>query len=189
MFPSSKKEVSGALVLAAGLVVGGVLTLAGRHLDLRAPGLLASAPLKSQVATALSPAERGPEGPLPEALNGSAPGETRAGTAVSDETSYTRVDGRDRRLAAIDMNSASAKELEALDGVGPSLAAKIVRLRDSKGGCFRSMEELLEVRGIGPATLARIMASATIVSPDAETQKNALRKSTSSQVDSSSFQR
>jgi competence ComEA-like helix-hairpin-helix protein len=55
----------------------------------------------------------------------------------------------------LDLNRAGAAELETLPGVGPALARRIVEARDARGG-FRSPDELLEVRGIGPATLGRL---------------------------------
>lgn len=55
----------------------------------------------------------------------------------------------------IDLNRATAAELEALPGIGPALAARIVAYRDSAGG-FRDIGELARVRGIGAATLERL---------------------------------
>lgn len=55
----------------------------------------------------------------------------------------------------IDLNSATAADLEALPGVGPATAAAILEYRQQQGR-FRSVEELLEVRGIGEAKLAAI---------------------------------
>ncbi len=57
--------------------------------------------------------------------------------------------------AKIDLNAASAAELEGLDGVGPVLAARIVSYRDSIGR-FETIEDLLDVPGIGEAKLAAI---------------------------------
>jgi competence protein ComEA len=56
----------------------------------------------------------------------------------------------------VDVNSASAAELERLPRVGPALAARIVAWRE-KNGPFESLESLRQVRGIGPAT-ARLLA-------------------------------
>lgn len=47
------------------------------------------------------------------------------------------------------INRASARDLEALPGIGPSLAKRIVEERES-GGPFHSPRDLLRVKGIGP---------------------------------------
>lgn len=52
----------------------------------------------------------------------------------------------------VDVNRAGARDLQTLSGVGPVLAERILALRKEKGG-FGSVDELLEVRGVGPATL------------------------------------
>lgn len=55
----------------------------------------------------------------------------------------------------MDLNLATEADLDALPGVGPVLAARIVAWRQANGG-FSSVQELLEVSGIGAATLADI---------------------------------
>lgn len=55
----------------------------------------------------------------------------------------------------VDLNRASAGELEALPGIGPARAGAIVRWRGEHGS-FRTIDDLLEVPGIGPATLERL---------------------------------
>jgi competence protein ComEA len=59
------------------------------------------------------------------------------------------------RAQPIDLNRAERAELLQLPGVGPSLAGRIEEYRREHGG-FRSVEELRQVRGVGPATLARL---------------------------------
>jgi competence protein ComEA len=54
--------------------------------------------------------------------------------------------------AIVHLNSASAEQLDALDGIGPSLAQRIVDYRRAHGG-FGSVDELDEVSGIGPVRL------------------------------------
>ena len=59
--------------------------------------------------------------------------------------------------AVLDLNRASVKELEALPGIGPTRAGAIVRWRGEHGS-FRTVDDLLEVPGIGPTTLERLRA-------------------------------
>jgi len=62
--------------------------------------------------------------------------------------------------AVVDLNRATAPELETLPGVGPVLAGRIVAHRE-RHGAFRHPDELLAVRGIGPRLLARLQARVT----------------------------
>ena len=55
----------------------------------------------------------------------------------------------------IDLNKATAEELESLPGIGPKIAKNIIEYRE-KFGPFKSVEELLEVKGIGPKKLKRL---------------------------------
>ncbi len=57
--------------------------------------------------------------------------------------------------ARIELNRAGPETLETLPGVGPAIAGRIVEHREREGA-FRAVEELLEVPGIGPATLERL---------------------------------
>ena len=61
----------------------------------------------------------------------------------------------------IDINAADQAALETIPGVGPVTASAIVRHRDEVGG-FDSVDELLDVTGIGPATLEAIRPYVTI---------------------------
>ena len=72
---------------------------------------------------------------------------------------------RSRVSGRLELNRASAAELETLPRVGPALAARIVAYRDAHGP-FRSVEALDDVPGVGPATLATLRTRVT-VSPHA----------------------
>ncbi len=52
----------------------------------------------------------------------------------------------------ISLASATVEQLDTLDGIGPTLAARIVAWRDEHGG-FASVDQLLDVPGIGQARL------------------------------------
>jgi competence protein ComEA len=55
----------------------------------------------------------------------------------------------------VSLGSASAEDLDGLDGIGPTLAKRIVDYRQAHGG-FRSVDDLREVEGIGEKRLAAL---------------------------------
>ena len=64
-------------------------------------------------------------------------------------------------IPMVDINTAGQPELEQLPGVGPVTAQSILAFR-SERGTFTSVDELLEVSGIGDATLAKIAPYVTL---------------------------
>lgn len=57
--------------------------------------------------------------------------------------------------AMVNINAASAEQLESLPGIGASTAARIVEYRQ-KNGPFRKIEDLMNVRGIGEKSFLRL---------------------------------
>lgn len=94
-----------------------------------------------EVPPALGP-DAAPPGPP-------APGGSNGGTAPDDPTE------------PIDLNTADETELDRLPGVGPATAAAIVAFREESGG-FRSVDDLLDVRGIGEAKLEQLRPLVTV---------------------------
>lgn len=78
--------------------------------------------------------------------------------AVVARPAPPRVSGR------LDLNLATATELEDLPRVGPALAARIVAHREANGP-FRTVEALDEVPGVGPATLSVLRTRVTVSLP------------------------
>lgn len=61
----------------------------------------------------------------------------------------------------VNINTASAEELQQLPGIGPVKAAAIVEYRETNGD-FVSLEELIAVKGIGEKTFAQIKEQITL---------------------------
>jgi len=72
------------------------------------------------------------------------------GTSVASDEA-----GAEAAAGMLDLNTATAAELDRLPGIGPTLAGAIVQYRDQNGP-FRSVEELLNVPGIGPTRFAQL---------------------------------
>ncbi len=88
--------------------------------------------------------------------------------AVDSVRKHGRKKGKGRRAkkpeivipAILDLDVATAPEIESLRGIGPAIAKRIVADRDSLGP-FGSLEGLQRVKGIGPKLAARIDSSVT----------------------------
>ena len=61
----------------------------------------------------------------------------------------------------VDLNAAGADELQAVPGIGKSLAARIVQFRE-KNGAFKSVDDLLKVQGIGEKSLEKLRPFVTV---------------------------
>jgi comEA protein len=61
----------------------------------------------------------------------------------------------------VDINAAASDDLEAVPGIGKSLATRIVAFRE-KNGAFKSVDELLKVQGIGEKSLEKLRPYVTV---------------------------
>ena len=90
--------------------------------------------------------------------SGAGGGRTSGGSR-SDTASDTISDGTRASTTTVplivDLNRATAADLDRLPGVGPSTAKAIIDHR-TRNGPFASIDDLLKVKGIGPAKLAEI---------------------------------
>jgi comEA protein len=68
---------------------------------------------------------------------------------------------QEKAPAKVNLNTATAEELAKLPGVGEAIAARIIRHRE-KSGAFRSVDELLVVRGISRKKLEVLRPLVTV---------------------------
>lgn len=135
----------GVVVLPAGARVADAIEAAGGALpDTELAGVNLARPLVDgeQVLVGIDPPPGSAAAPNPVAGAPGAPASPAAGGLVS-------------------LNSADLAGLDTLPGVGPVTAQSIIDWRTANGG-FSSVEELIEVDGIGEATLARIAPHVTL---------------------------
>ena len=99
--------------------------------------------------------ESAPSGALgPSSGSESAGGEKGSGAKSSGKGAGKKAaPGQKAGAAKVNVNTAGAEELQTLPGVGPATAKAIVAWREENGR-FRSVDDLLDVSGIGKATLA-----------------------------------
>lgn len=96
-----------------------------------------------------------------EAINFAAPseeGRIKTDYKLSKEESRTR---KEALLKKIDINRATSEQLQTLERIGPVLAQRIILYRE-KNGAFKSIDELLQVEGIGPKTFEKIKTNICI---------------------------
>jgi competence protein ComEA len=89
-----------------------------------------------------------------------ADGAAPSGGAPADGGS-SQPDGADATAAVVNLNTADATALEALPGVGPATAQAILDYRRAHGR-FSAVDDLLDVKGIGPAKFAALKAHVTV---------------------------
>ena len=69
-------------------------------------------------------------------------------------------------VAAVNLNTASAAQLEELPGIGAKMALRIVEYRQKSGG-FKKIEDLMNVKGIGEKAFLKLKPHLTVSPPKA----------------------
>lgn len=64
-------------------------------------------------------------------------------------------------IELVNINTASVEELDSLDGIGPTIAQRIIDYREENGP-FQTIEDILNVSGIGPSTFDQIKDQITV---------------------------
>ena len=72
--------------------------------------------------------------------------------------------GKGTASTPVNLNTATAAQLEALPGIGARTAALIVDYRQKNGG-FKKIEELMNVRGVGEKSFLKLKPLITVTPP------------------------
>lgn len=64
-------------------------------------------------------------------------------------------------FGSVNINSANSAQLQTLYGIGPTKAQEILRYRKAHGG-FKTVDELVNVKGIGPKTMIKLKPQVSI---------------------------
>ena len=74
---------------------------------------------------------------------------------VAPQGAQALAGGEAHGSGTVNVNTATAEELQLLPGIGAARADALIELRQERGG-FKSLEQLKDVKGIGDASLERL---------------------------------
>lgn len=144
-------RVPGVYTLPADSIVADAIAAAGGGTEDAALDLINKA-LPLQDGMQVFVPRRGETGPAPLLLNPASP--TASPAQGSTTVTSTGVTGPSKR---VNINTATQQELESLPGIGPAMAQRII-----EGRPYSKIEDLLRVKGIGPATFEKLKDHITV---------------------------
>lgn len=109
-----------------------------------------------------APAQIQPNGGTANAGQGNAAnGASQGGTQPQPARTLTPAGSAQKGSTPVNINTATAEELQTLPRIGPAMAQRIIAWREAHGG-FRSVDELDAVPGIGPSMLENLRPLVTV---------------------------
>ncbi|MXY48141.1 MAG: ComEA family DNA-binding protein [Gemmatimonadetes bacterium] len=145
----TKGEIQAVIFVAASMLAGAVILLVKQYDSDFLPDL-GPAPVHGRLNAGI---ETGSATTDVDDSNARLPS-TRADSGQPDSGQPDAGQPADGNLL-VPVNTAPASELQKLPGIGPKLAEAIIEYR-TRSGPFKRVEQLLDVKGIGPAKLGRM---------------------------------
>lgn len=109
-----------------------------------------------------APAQIQPNGGTANAgQSNAANGASQGGTQPQPARTLTASGSAQKGSSPVNINTATAEELQSLPRIGPAMAQRIIAWREAHGG-FRSVDELDAVPGIGPSMLENLRPLVTV---------------------------
>ena len=108
-----------------------------------------------------APAQIQPNGGTANTGQGAANGASQGGTQPQPARTLTASGSAQKGSTPVNINTATAEELQTLPRIGPAMAQRIIAWREAHGG-FRSVDELDAVPGIGPSMLENLRPLVTV---------------------------
>lgn len=109
-----------------------------------------------------APAQIQPNGGTANAGQGNAAnGASQGGAQPQPARTLTPAGSAQKGSTPVNINTATAEELQSLPRIGPAMAQRIIAWREAHGG-FRSVDELDAVPGIGPSMLENLRPLVTV---------------------------
>lgn len=78
--------------------------------------------------------------------------------------------------APVNLNTATSEELQTVPGIGPATAEKILQMRKNYGA-FKSVDDLLAIKGIGPKRLEKMRKYLTVGKPPSSNRPSSTKPS------------
>lgn len=92
---------------------------------------------------------------------------TAATSAAQDTTRRTSAASSASASAPVNLNTATAAQLETLPGIGKATAERILEYRQ-KNGSFKKVEDLMNVRGVGEKSFLKLKPLVTVTATKGE---------------------
>jgi len=164
----TKAEMTAVTLLTFFLLTGGVVKYSGaaqdanKAIEQAEAARFSEADVDSLLALAMQEKENGWQTDAPSATKTSPIFAEDVEPEPSIATSSKKPASKKKLTGTIAFNTASAKQLQRISGIGPVMAKRLIEFRQQKGGKVEHFNDFLKVKGIGKKKLERLKKHLTL---------------------------